>query len=87
VAKLVAGVPGDMVEVTAQGISINGRHWGPLNAIVLEKSGKTAESVTRSFEIPEGELLLLGTLPRSYDGRYWGTVKLEQVIGRAWMVL
>jgi len=86
VAKLVAGVPGDKVEVTAQGISINGTYWGPLNAIVLEKSGKTAESVTRSFEIPEGELLLLGTLPRSYDGRYWGTVKLDQVVGRAWTI-
>jgi len=79
VAKMVAGVPGDTVEVTAAGISINGRYWGPLNA--------TVESVTRRFEIPEGELLLLGTLPRSYDGRYWGTVKLDQVIGRAWMVL
>jgi len=87
VAKLVAGVPGDQVEVTANGISINGTYWGPLNATVLEKSGNTAESVTRTFQIPDGELLLLGTLPRSYDGRYWGTVKLDQVIGRAWMVV
>jgi len=86
VAKLVAGLPGDQVEVTANGISINGAYWGPLNATVLEKSGKTAESVTRSFQIQEGELLLLGTLPRSYDGRYWGTVKLDQVIGQAWTV-
>jgi len=86
VIKLVAGLPGDKVEVTPAGISINGTYWGPLNPAVLEKSGKTTESVTRSFKIPEGELLLLGTLPRSYDGRYWGTVKFEQVIGRAWMI-
>jgi len=86
VAKLVAGLPGDQVEITSDGISINGAYWGPLNATVLEKSGKSAESVTRSFQIPEGEILLLGTLPRSYDGRYWGTVKLDQVIGQAWTV-
>jgi len=86
VAKLVAGLPGDQVEVTPDGISINGSYWGPLNATVLEKSGKTAESVTRTFKIPKGELLLLGTLPRSYDGRYWGTVKLDQVIGQAWTI-
>jgi len=86
VAKLVAGLPGDQVEVTPNGISINGTYWGALNPDVLEKSGKTAESVSRSFQIPEGELLLLGSLPRSYDGRYWGTVKRDQVIGQAWRV-
>jgi len=86
VAKLIAGLPGDRVEVTPTGISINGTYWGPLNVTVLEKSGKTAKSVTRTFKIPKGELLLLGTLPRSYDGRYWGTVKLDQVIGQAWTV-
>jgi len=42
--------------------------------------------VTRTFQIPEGELLLPGTLPRSCDGRYRGTVKLDQVIGQAWTI-
>lgn len=84
VAKIVAAVPGDKVVVSADGIAINGQPWGPLNETVLKKSGRSVESVSRSYVVPEGELLMLGTLPRSYDGRYWGTIKTNQVIGKAW---
>jgi len=84
VAKLAAGLPGDRVEVSADGIFINGERWGELNPITLEKAGLTVEQVTRSFVVPEGEVLMLGTLPRSYDGRYWGTVKARQLVGRTW---
>lgn len=84
VAKLVAAVPGDRVKVDATGVSINGVYWGPLNSTVLRKSGRTAESVSTSYVVGQGELLVLGTLPRSYDGRYWGTIKSDQVIGNAW---
>lgn len=84
VAKIVAAVPGDKVVVSVEGISINGKLWGPLNETVLKKSGRSVESVSRSYVVAKGELLLLGTLPRSYDGRYWGTIKTKQIIGNAW---
>lgn len=84
VAKIVAALPGDTVVVDAEGIAINGKYWGPLNKTVLDKSGRSVESVSKSYVVGKGELLLLGTLPRSYDGRYWGTIKTNQVIGKAW---
>jgi len=40
VAKLIAGLPGDLVEVTPAGISINGTYWGPLNATVRSRYPK-----------------------------------------------
>lgn len=84
VAKLVAAVPGDRVVVDARGVTINGAFWGPLNPKVMEKTKTTLAAVTREFTVPQGELLVLGDLPRSYDGRYWGTIKTGQLIGPAW---
>lgn len=84
VAKLVAAVPGDRVTVDARGVSINGKFWGPLNEKVMSKTGKSIASVSKTYTVKEGELLVLGDLPRSYDGRYWGTIKASQLIGPAW---
>lgn len=84
VAKLVAGVPGDQVTVDRSGISVNGKHWGPLNDVVMRKTAHSVDGLTRTFTVAPDELLVLGTLPRSYDGRYWGTIKRDQLIGNAW---
>lgn len=81
--KIAAAVAGDEVVVTADGVSINGTFWGPLNPIVLEKTGKTPTGVQASYVVPKGKVLMLGTLPRSYDGRYWGLVDSKQITGRA----
>ncbi len=82
--KVAAALPGDRVDVDANGIRINGSKWGDLNAIVLQKSGLSVKDVTRSFVIAKAEVLMLGTLERSYDGRYWGPVKSKQLVGRTW---
>lgn len=84
--KIAAAVAGDKVEVGAKGIFINGKKWGDLNPYVLGKTGRTVASVSRSYVVAEGQVLLLGTLPRSYDGRYFGPVDIRQVSGRAWPV-
>lgn len=83
IVKIAAGLPGDRIDVDAEGISINGQWWGPLTPIVLTNSKRTVESVTRSFVVGADEVLMLGTLPRSYDGRYWGAVKETRLIGKA----
>lgn len=81
--KIAAGVAGDVVVVDARGIAINGQLWGPLNPEVMKKTGKTLDQVVARYVIPEGKVLMLGTLPRSYDGRYWGLIDTAQVQGRA----
>ena len=83
IGKMLAGLPGDRVEVTAQGISINGKKWGELSDTVLSSIGQTRASVSRSFVLAADEVLMLGTLPRSFDGRYLGPIKLDRIQGRS----
>lgn len=86
VVKIAAAVPGDKVKVDASGIYINDKLWGALNPITMEKVGITVEAVTKEYTVPEGHVLMLGTLPRSYDGRYAGPVPSYLVEGPAWML-
>lgn len=82
--KIAAALPGDTVDVNARGVFINGHLWGPINPLVLKKTGKTLAQITAHYVVPPGKLLMLGTLPRSYDGRYWGLISETQVLGKAW---
>lgn len=86
IGKLMAGLPGDQVDVDKDGIRINGVLWGPLNDHVLSTIGKTADEITRSFVIAPDEVLLLGTLPRSLDARYLGPIKASRIEGQSWRV-
>lgn len=84
VIKIAAGLPGDKVTVNDQGVFINDKKWGDLNPVVLQKTKRTVQSVTREFVVGKDEVLMMGTLPRSYDGRYTGPVRRTQLTGRAW---
>lgn len=84
--KILAGLPGDEVQVDAEGIHINGELWGPLNKGVMERSGKSLTSIATTYIIPEGKALMLGTLERSYDGRYWGLIDQKDIRGRAYPI-
>ena len=83
VVKIAAGVPGDVVKVDATGVSVNGRHWGPLNAAVMKKAGTSVNRVKRTYRLGPNQFLVLGTLSRTYDGRYWGPIERKQLIGTA----
>lgn len=83
VVKYAAGVAGDSVDVDSNGIRINGKLWGPINPVVLDKAHLTLAQVTRHYVVPAGKVLMLGTLPHTYDGRYFGLVDTKYVSGRA----
>jgi len=82
-AKYAAAVAGDKVDVNGTGIYINGNKWGDLNPATMAKTKTTVNDVTRSYVVPEGKVLMLGSLPRSYDGRYTGLADASQITGRA----
>ncbi|MHB8742097.1 MAG: S26 family signal peptidase [Sulfuricaulis sp.] len=86
VVKYAAGVPGDRIDEDADGIRINGKLWGPLNPVVLEKAHLTVAGVTRHLVIPAGKVLMLGTLPHTYDGRYFGLIPSKDVVARAYPI-
>lgn len=87
VVKVLAGVPGDHVRVDEQGIWINGKLWGPLNDYLIKKTYLQREALYGEYVLAEDEVLVLGTLPNTYDSRYKGPIKRSQLVGTAWRVL
>jgi conjugal transfer pilin signal peptidase TrbI len=79
VGKMVAGLPGDELVVSHDEASVNGRPVGKL--VLLPKLAAKPGSHDRRETVPEGKILVLGTDPRSYDGRYWGFLDQSDVIG------
>lgn len=79
--KMVGAVPGDKVEIRNDFLFINGQARDRLWLIksLQAKSGQ----FDRSFVVPSGEYVMLGTSRESFDSRYWGTVKQEQLLGTA----
>lgn len=85
--KIVGATAGDRVRVDAQGISVNGKWWGPLQHVQenerLWRMGKRAKDYERDEVVPAGKVLMLGTHERSFDSRYWGYIDASQILGRA----
>lgn len=79
VGKMVAGVPGDTLVVRNDEAYINGHLIGKL--VLLPKLGAKSGAFDRRETVPEGKILVVGTDPRSYDGRYWGFLDQQDVIG------
>lgn len=80
VGKMIAGIPGDVLTVKDDFASVSGRPIGRLD--LLEKLNAKPGAFDRTVSIPEGKVLVVGTQPRSYDGRYWGFVDQSALIGR-----
>lgn len=79
VGKMIAGVPGDVLEVKQDVAYVNGKRVGDL--VLLPKLHAKPGSYDRREIVPTGKILVLGTEPRSYDGRYWGFLDQSAVIG------
>ena len=80
--KRLAGLPGDLVEISTAGVHVNGR----LVAAGLALAGQLGHAPTdfqRSYRVPEGRFLALGTHEQSLDGRYYGPVPDAQIRGSA----
>ncbi len=86
--KRVIGVEGDIVEVKDKKVYINGKAIDDPYGIHLESTLYPKSMDSRDnfgpFKVPEDTVFVLGdNRDRSYDSRYWGTVKLEEIKGKA----
>lgn len=77
--KEVVGVYGDNIEVISNKIYINQEFKGYIlekdsygNSIRTLKEGKQ--------EIKENEYFVMGENPKSYDSRYWGAIKQQDIL-------
>lgn len=82
IIKELAGVPGDRVVVDKGVVIVNDANRGELD--LVEKLNASAEHYSRNETVPDGKMWVMGTLPRSFDSRYWGYVEPDQIIGRAY---
>lgn len=80
--KTIKGMPGDQLKINENGVFINGVQQAngfPL----LSRLQVPKESLYRDEVIPDGKYFLMAPAPESYDGRYWGYIDEEQIVGRA----
>lgn len=82
--KRVIGLPGDTVEIKDGGVWVNG--------IELDEEylhGDTTDCQPRACDpvvVPEGSVFVLGdNRAHSSDSRYFGTVEISDIVGKAWI--
>jgi conjugal transfer pilin signal peptidase TrbI len=80
-AKVIKGMPGDHLVISNEGVSINGEIVATGFAL-SDRLGIEHTDLHKDEVIPEGHFLLLAPAPESFDGRYWGYVAEEQIIGK-----
>ncbi|MGB3251484.1 signal peptidase I [Buttiauxella gaviniae] len=86
VIKIVAGVAGDKLRVTMDGV-YNGKKFYQANARRISiKYNISPEQIERELIVPEGEVFLIGKTDHSWDSRFWGPVKLKSVIGKTYAI-
>jgi conjugal transfer pilin signal peptidase TrbI len=91
--KIVRGLPGDRVAIDAAGrVLISGpegyRFETALEPQVVallaqRKPVREVGDFAADYVVPPESYFAMGTLPDSYDSRYWGLVQLDQVVGKA----
>lgn len=84
--KYLRGVPGDEVEINSgTEILVNGDRQG-IGLRYAEKLGVGPEAFIGKTILQDENYWFMGTSSFSFDSRYWGTVKKQQVIGRAYPI-
>ena len=79
--KRVAATAGDRVCAAGEAVWVNGRHVGARRE--FDGSGRPMPAWTGCHELAAGEYFLLMDSPDSFDGRYFGLTRREDLVGRA----
>jgi conjugative transfer signal peptidase TraF len=82
-AKCVAALPGDTVEVTREGLRVNGRLLPGTAPLSRDSAGRPLSRYPRGPHdtLPGWVWLYSNHIPNSWDSRYFGPVPLETVLG------
>lgn len=81
--KILVGLPGDRIEITPDRTTVNGIEVAT-GLDLAERLGQPPEAFVRSFVVPEGHCFGVGKSDNSFDSRYFGLIRQDQVIGKAW---
>ena len=87
VVKYVAALPGDTIRIQKDGsVWIDGKYWGKRWLIPWAQMKHLKILKPGTYTVQKGHVLMMGTTSGSYDGRYWGTVPDQNILGRAWVL-
>lgn len=79
--KRVIGLPGEVVEIQAGQVLIDGQ---PLDEPYIVDPGRYSQPLT---QVPDGEYFVLGdNRNNSSDSRSFGSIAVNDIVGRAWLV-
>lgn len=89
--KRVIGVPGDIIEVKAGMLYVNGERAADPHAHFEIPPGQRVDSSERDFfgplKVPPDHYFMMGdNRDRSYDSRFWGPVTRDAMEGRAMFI-
>ncbi|MEZ9360319.1 S26 family signal peptidase [Vibrio cyclitrophicus] len=84
--KIAAGIAGDTVTIDLDGVTVttdDGQvtRYAADARRMMKYAQIDAETLIQTFVVPQGHYFALGTLPTSFDSRYWGLVEHSQIIG------
>jgi conjugative transfer signal peptidase TraF len=78
--KRVFALGGDRVEVTAEGVTVNGLEVPNSRPLLQDSQGQSLPKIRGAFVLsPSDVLLMSGTSKTSFDARYFGLVKRTQI--------
>lgn len=83
--KFLRGLPGDQIEIrNTNQIFINGNASETGLSLAADKLGREDSDFHGTTTLGKDEFWFLGTSPKSFDSRYWGSIQRGQIVGRAY---
>lgn len=88
VIKPIVGVAGDIVEVTREGVCVNGKHIPASVPLLHNRHGERLSFYAGRHVVPLNAVWVLSTSsPQSWDSRYYGPIQTSQIVTAAQKVL
>ncbi len=84
--KTIVAKEGDKVEISKSGVLINGELFKSSKAFLTDKGINLYPMSLQKFILAKDEFFVLGDTLNSYDSRYFGIIRKNQVYGKAILV-